>query len=585
MARQTRFGSPPLRPRSESTYMVVEPFTGMMGNHAPSNLPPGGTPVSDIGQNPIAFSMNFVASEGGISPRPKLTQHTGNSNPMGVMVTGGAQIVSSVGTPYNLVSGTSRFAYYSASSYSPLSQVSAGGVSFWTWSATTRDRTDFTQIYEATNDEMLAIVSTTSSYNTLMTWKAGATVFSTLTQAPKARWVAAYDNFVIAGNIQDSTGSKYVQRVQWSDRGNPFVWTPASGNLAGNQDLLDAKGQIRRIMTQEDRIVLFFDNEIWTGVRGDFPNTFRFTPADRSVGTPYGRTCAQTPRGIMFLGKDLQIYLLPNTGGPVEAIGSGVRQFLRRITTFQDLGTAWAVYASETGEAMHLSAGPGAYQLYFPMGHGVANEGLPVGALYCSIEDGSFMFQKFTNDVTNVYRSLTAGWTGLREAVSAGTTWSSASTAVMTWDTAIGSWDDYTAHVTAQHLALFAGTSSGTVYYMNSLTPWDDGTTIYHVWNSPILWGEAPNRSKCVTGFRVDYKTSSPSTISVRFSQGTDSLAGYSPAQAIALNNLNTHYATGAAYPYATATNPSFQVSSTDQFFRLYRFWVAGRIGGRDAAP
>src|SRR5207247_3619549 len=109
-------------------------------------------------------------------------------------------------------------------------------------------------------------------------------------------FVAAYDNYLLAFNIRDpgSAQSDFVQRVQWNDRGSASSWT---GGLAGYEDLLAMRGQGTRIVTQDNRVILFSDAEIWQGYPSNFPFVFRFEPLDRSIGCPYSWTISDTPQG------------------------------------------------------------------------------------------------------------------------------------------------------------------------------------------------------------------------------------------------------------------------------------------------
>src|SRR5690606_33817589 len=137
--------------------------------------------------------------------------------------TGGNTIISSVGSFYPIVSGATQLAYYSDASWSsPLSYVSAGGMDTPP-SGDSMDFTDIVQVYAPSVDDMVGIVGY-QSYQTLFVWHAGEGTFSSITSAPRARYVAAFDNFVLALNVRDvgSAESRYVQRVQWSDRGDPL---------------------------------------------------------------------------------------------------------------------------------------------------------------------------------------------------------------------------------------------------------------------------------------------------------------------------------------------------------------------------
>ncbi len=551
--RQTLFGAPPPRPRSSATVLVVEPTRGFTANQPPTDLLPGESPACE----------NFMMRDGSLRPRPVLSQHTASANPMAVLVTGGMEVQSSTATRYNLVSGTTRLAWYSTGSYSPLSQVSASGGTFVAWSATTYDRTDMVQIYEPVNDENLALVSTTSSYNTLVCWKAGSTIFSVLTQAPRARWLATLDNFVIAANVRDvaSAQSKYVQRVQWSDRGNPFSWTAGGTSLAGSQDLLDANGQIQRLMAQESRVVIFFEDEIWVGLRGSFPNTFTFSPLDRSVGTPYGRTCADTPKGIIFLGRDFQVYLLPKDGGPAVPIGDRVRPYLR-----DNIGTpenAWATYDTLNGQ----------YALYHPV-RSVAN--LPTRALWLNVQTGAWALHRW--DQTSAVRNLTAGWQGLLATGTGGVTWSQISAIGTTWLTQMGTWASLAPTSAYGQQVNYLGSSNGTVWYLNSSGTNDDGTTRTSKWRSGAFGGEEPEHQKAVNGFRMDYTAQSASTLTVRFSR--DQGQTFDPDLTVALPAA-AQESTVVGFPFTLARYPMFEVQTDDSFVDLLRFWIPMRRGGR----
>jgi hypothetical protein len=570
------------RASSAATIIVVEP-AGIMGAKGPTNMPFGGTPASVFRwpkEASLNYTMgaahNFLVQDGALVPRPRLKDPLFTaSNPLGTLVTGGVEVVSSVGTRFQLISGTTRLAYHSNNSFSPLSYVSSAGRSTPP-SMTTQDRVDFCQIYEPTNDEMLAIASATSSYQTLFCWKSGASIFSSLTQSPSARWVAAFDNFVMAGNVRDSSGSKYGQRVQWSDRGNPFVWTPGAANLAGNQDLLDAKGTIQRIIAQEQRLVIFFDEEIWVGVRDSFPNTFRFTPLDRSRGTIFGKTCAVTPRGIMFLATDSMVYLLPKEGGPAVPVGQQIQQALREDMVNGQLNGNWAIFDEVTGT----------YQLYIISY--LSNLDVPAMAFYMDVETGAWTRQRFENDVTGTGHQLSAGWPGALALIGSAPTWSSVSGAY-TWDTYPGSWEAATATLTPQAKTAFVGSSTGSVYHMNfALGGMDAGNVPVRArWASPMLFTDTPEKQKCVTAFRVDYSTRNTdvaSVLTVRFSANTGggSLAQMGNATGIPLAPANKLPASGAVgHVYTTSQYPMFMVTTEASDLKIYRFAIVARVGGR----
>lgn len=574
--RRTKFGSPTPTFRSELTTIIVEPSGGFRGDVAPTNLPLGATPSVPVNEN----SQNLIFRDGALQLRPTLSSHTSNPNPIG-FVTGGAQIESSVASRYQLASSTTRFAYYSVNSWSPLSYVSAFGNSAPP-SITTYERTKVVQIYEPRVDDMIAVVSATSSYQTMFSWQAGATVFSALTSAPRARWVEPFDNFLVAGNIRDvgSAQSKYVQRMQWSDRGNPSNWT---SGLAGNQDLLDARGQIQQILAEETRLVIFTDHEIWVGGRDVFPNTFRFSAIDRTVGTKFGMTCAKTPLGIMFLGSDFMVYLLPKDGGKAVPVGEDIQGALRDRT------------GVTTANAMPLGVydrTTASYQLYVPAAGGV-RDACQVSFHY-NMHRRRWMYQEFgpyQGFQGDDLRRITAVWPGEHSVIQGGAeTWSSVS-GVYTWETNPFTWLDYQGTESIATQTTFVGLSTGTIniFEENVFTgagPTDNvGTggspTVHGLWNSPPLGGENPEALKCVTGFRVDYTSALASSVSVRF-LGQINNAGIGHESRISLDASGVApQASAQAFPFISAKYPVFQVLVTSRFPKLLRFWVSMRIGGR----
>src|SRR3990167_1998119 len=232
--------------RSLTSLLIVEPTLGLDVSQPSVDAPLGSTPQSE----------NYIMREGGLEPRGMLTLRDSNPQPMATVVTGGWEFQDTQNNRYPVVSGTTQLAWYSNASWSVLSYVSAGGVddapagsatSYW----------DATQCYYDLRDEHLAILAN-GSYQSLYCWQSNTTLFSTLTGAPRARYVTSFDNYILAFNIRDSSSanSDFVQRVMWNDRGSASSWT---GGISGFEDLLAMKGQGTRIVAQDNRIVLFSD--------------------------------------------------------------------------------------------------------------------------------------------------------------------------------------------------------------------------------------------------------------------------------------------------------------------------------------
>jgi len=468
---------------SRLTDIIFEPG-GLNLGQPPMDLP--------LGQSP--FLENVLVREGGFEPRPMLSSNSSNPQPMPVAVLGGTQVQDVTGGIYHLASGTTDFAWYSANSWSRLSYVTAGGISdppalsetqYW----------DYTQIYDPVSDQNVAIAAP-GSHQSLYVWEAGTTVFSTLTQAPRAKYVTAYDNYVLALNVRDpaSSNSTYVQRVQWSDRGDPANWTTG---LSGFEDLLDMRGQGTRIINDEYRVLVFSDSEIWQGIRGTPPFQFSFAPVDRAVGAPYSWTVANTPVGVIFLGRDLNLYLLPKGGGPAQAFAvDEIGPLLQSEVDYPE--RAWAVYDVATDT----------YQLtYVPRG-----SDYPGRALWFRVIDQSWTKQ--TYDHTAGPRYLSRGWTGVRTSATTGLTWSDIS-GNYTWQTLPFTWAQMLPTQSAVNPTVFVGSSDGTIYYMDSDATTDDGTPVETKWRSGSVGGQQPGQNKRVSQVRLDYKADAASQVTV----------------------------------------------------------------------
>lgn len=537
------YGSPLGIPnRSLTSVQIVEPTLGLAVDQPSVDVPLGSTPACD----------NFVLREGAVEPRPMLSLLGTNSQPMGaVPILGGTEVIGVTGDRYPLVSGTSRWAWRSNGSWSNLSYVQAFGLSdppgtddtaYW----------DFTQIYYTDRDENIAI-GANGSYQSLYCWQSNTTLFSSLTGAPRALVVAAFDNFLVAANIRSGT-SDYVQRVQWSDRGSASSWTQG---LSGFEDLLTMRGDITRLLPQENRIVVLGENETWQGLRVDFPYIFRFEPIDTGVGCPYPWTAANTPEGIVFLGRDYHVYLLPKGGGQPQPIGQRLHRSVRNVIDRPE--RAWATYDNATNH----------YQLNYAIRSG---SGRPQRAVWLNMETGSWAPQSY--DPTGGALSVTRGFEA--QFSSSATTWGGLLAAGIRWADLAMSWAGLGG--SSEERAVIAGSSAGTLYYLNSNATSDNGTPVLSYWQSSALGGDSPSATKTLTNLRIDYQSDSASslTVSVSRSQG----ASFENAQ-----RLNLPVASGVsqveAFPYTNSRYPTFRVESEGFRYRLYRFLATLRYGGR----
>ena len=550
-----RFGVPlPIRAASLESQLNISPSAGINTDDAPTDIEPGESPDC----------VNVIFRYGTMEPRPVLSLKNTNPQPLNGPVLGGYDVTDVTAANYPIVSGRTQIAWYSTGSWSLLSYVPAYGIDAAPVAGAT-DYWDTTQIYDANRDQMMAVLAN-NSYQTLYCWQSGTTVFSTLTGAPMARVADTFDNYILAGNIQ-SGSSRYVQRIQWNDRGSASSWT---GGLSGFEDLLAMKGQIVRVMSQENRVVVIGDQEVWQGLPVNFPFIFNFQPLDRNIGTPYPWTAAIAPNGIYFLGRDLGIYWLPKFGGPAQPVGQRVLRLLRDSLTNPE--RAFAVYDSTYNQ----------YQLYYPIQGGT---GYPQRAVFLNIAEpgtpqtaSAWAPQSFDGASTGV--SLTRGFEGLN-ASSSGTTWGGLDAAGVRWADLSLSWGQLGGSTLNRTVHL--GSSNGTTYTFTSTGTADQATSagfqpVQARWRSVAYGGFEPMREKTLLEWRADYQADSSSSVTVRFSQDQ----GGSFTQSVEVNLPATSQQSQVkAFPYVAARYPQFEVLSEGQRWSLYRFWVAMRASGR----
>lgn len=528
--------------RSLTSVLIIEPTLGLDSSQPSVDVPLGSTPSCD----------NYLLREGALEPRPMLSLKPGNPQPLGaVPILGGTEVISVTGDRYPLISGTTRWAWYSNNSWSALSYVPAFSLNDPP-GATDTNYWDFTQIYQVDRDENIA-VGASGSYQSLYCWQSNTTVFSTLTGAPRATTVAAFDNFLLAANIR-SDNSDYVQRIQWSDRGSASSWT---AGLSGFEDLLQMRGDITRLLPLENRVIVFGENETWQGFRSDFPNLFVFQPVDTAVGCPYPWTAAVTPRGILFLGRDYHVYLLPKEGGQPVSIGQRLHRAIRNLIDRPE--RAWGAWDHTTD----------VYQLNYAIKGG---SGRPQRAAWLNLESGAWAPQSY--DPISGGLSLTRGFEV--QLSSSATTWGGLQAAGITWASLNVTWADLAG--ASEERAILAGSSAGTLYYFNSAATSDNGTAVRSYWQSSSLGGEMPGVTKTMTRLYLDYQADSASTLTVAISQNQGS--SFNEGRGLRLPPASG-LSQARADVYVASRYPTFRVESEGCRYRLYRFMAELRLGGR----
>ena len=548
------FGRPFEQPtlRSIVSTLIIEPSIGFDVSHVAQNLPLGATPNSD----------NFIMREGRLEPRPtlsRLTDALNNAHPeiATAAMNGGIEIVSVDETRYILCAFSGRDSLDWLNGYAGTwypAEIASENPTPNGPSATYPDMWDFAQAYYDAANENVAIGVPTNRRG-MYVWPAGSTSYSTLTGGPGAACVAVYDHYVLAGNVQDG-GETFIQRVMWSDRGSISSWT---GGLSGFDDILGARGGINRIVPLDNRVAVFFDDEIWVGAPVDFPSTFRFVPFDPTLGSPYPWSVTNTPKGPMFMARNFQLYLLPKEGGSPVPIGQPVHRSIR--DSIIGANKAFGVYDGIRNmyQFNYCSRGSGA---------------LPHDAVWLDLNTGAWAPQSYASGTgAGADLALTFGFQA-NLPTSRSTTWDGMDP--ITWDAETRSWDDMRG-VGSERQSVIMGSSAGTVYQFNSRGTSDDSLPVFCAWETKKLGDEWPGQQKTVTKVQADYTAASNSTLTVRTLAG----GAFSTGTRMQLP-ASSSGSQAEAYPYTTARYAAVRFESEAQRdIALERFYITMRVGGR----
>lgn len=400
-------------------------------------------------------------------------------------------------------------------------------------------RWQYAPIFSGLNNQ-INVVMASNSLDTLMVGdvtSSFAPKFSYLTGAPRALSVGAFDNYLIAWNTIEG-GQRFVQRVRWSDRGDPNNWTTG---ISGFEDLLAMAGSGTAVVPLDDRVLLFTDQQIWYGVKAAYPSQFQFQSLELNAGCPYPGTIQKTIDGLIFLDNSGQLRLVPRFSWVAPTILSApIRELVKaRISRNDETVTTvgmwtWAYYDSVDF----------IYYLY------VRNTSDTFDAYAFNTRTKAWSIQDFSNATDG--RQLTAG-------------------AFVHWYGQSNNYGDPT--------VLFGG-SDGDIYSTSSLAAKDENRfTTTSDWRSRPLGGDYPGQEKTMMEVRFDYKATSASagTVTMSYDNGlTFPGTGYGlPLQPTSM------VSEAIAYVYGSGRYPVIRWQSESTGYQLHRCHSVYRVGGR----
>ena len=490
---------------------------GLNSKVAAPDLPAGVTPSA----------QNFLVRDGGIEPRFKMAS-LGTAPGLGDVALGITEYSTTTGARFPVVASARTFSYYnpatgawSLMSYYPHPSTDPP-------TGPTTDYWDFVVTYHNLLDENVLIA--TNGDNQALCWNgpsaslttlvSASTFYSSLTNAPIAKYVAEFDSRVLFGYIS-SGGSTYPQRIIYTGRGAPETANQIASD-GGFYDLLDATGRIQRLVEDGQRILVFFEYELWQGYKADYPFDLQFVPLHRGVGLAAPFSATKTPYGTVFLGSDYRVYLIP-PGGTPQPISDEIWASMRDEITSPERSVG--VYDERLNE----------YQLFYPVAGGT---GRPTHSRHYHFDDKTWMPHTFGHDICAVTNATLSS-----SATTFGGMVGTFNQQQLTYGQLAG---------VSQGRTVLVGTSNGTAGQFLSTASTDMGLAVDAKYVAH-LGNPEPDRRLMLKELWIDYRADSASSLTIGVSKdfGQTIVQSYSVALPAAQPSAQTVVQVGlsAVYP------------------------------------
>ena len=351
--RRAKFTPPTSAPHAREREVTFGVAGGFHGGVPSQGVPKGFSPKV---QNFVPSGDGFITPRSGLSSSSLTISAGGEPQNHGVVlggwetynVGGGRFAVASARTNINLL--TSSTLLWSRYSYVAGNQSwHAGAVSINTFGYYKAET-----IYDAVLNANICVFSNNS--NSLKWFNTADILVSALTYSDftwpdsinsthAAADMTSVSDRLVFFNTTSSAGVKTPTRVMWSARGNPRSFLVADG--AGAEDLMEMRGVGQACIRFKDFVLFFSEFDIWRGTPTFDDYVFRFDRVIDGIGTPYPRTVVTTPKGVIFLGRDQEVYITDGVNvaplGPME--GAGESRIQAKIRGEMTDGTrCWGVY-------------------------------------------------------------------------------------------------------------------------------------------------------------------------------------------------------------------------------------------------
>jgi len=306
---------------------IFEPIRGLNTGTPPQNVIPGQTP----------FSQNVVVDDQTLIPRSGLSQYGtsqfGDEKPLGVF-----QADDVLGQSYFLAISdqTSSLRSNDGTAWATISSTpnSSASTAYY----------DHAWGYVPSLDENAVIIADGIAAPRYFSFvaTAWAAVGDFESHESFARYCTFFDNRAVFFNMGSRTSLPFSTRCRWSQRGDPLEYTDID---AGFEDLVDMRGEGTGIHSEQDRMVLFTEEETWIARSRRDQYVFEFFPISREVGNPHPRSASVTDKGLIWLDRELRFRLL--SGNQVFTFNDRTQKFLK--DNMKEATEVWSTFQQDDG--------------------------------------------------------------------------------------------------------------------------------------------------------------------------------------------------------------------------------------------
>lgn len=166
-------------------------------------------------------------------------------------------------------------------------------------------------------------------------------ISSFLSVSSYARFCKVYDERLVFFAELAQGGQSREYRVRWSVRGSGLSFQEEG---SGFQDLESMKGIASGLITHNNELLLLTTEQVWRATARKDAYAFDFAPLIETVGCLNPHTLHITPRGPIFLGTNLYLYVIQgNQAIPIgDHVRGNVHQYLER--SIRELPLAFSIY-------------------------------------------------------------------------------------------------------------------------------------------------------------------------------------------------------------------------------------------------